>query len=217
MRLAPARVQAAADRRADALASSGDQHDPALHAALPDYTIDLFESNTPTAVPHRGGILRRAFRSTVTDLPEPDAAARAHSERVAAHLRAAIADGGGPHPVLALHGARALCARPRLLRGRGAKARRCRRFRHRARNDAAVRDGARDAGGGDPRGDANAGRSSSSAAAAAGSPPICWSRWPRATRCRRATRYSKSARTSRNASGRRSPATFRRISIASRG
>ncbi len=58
----------------------------------------MFQFNTPTALPHRGGIRRRAFRSTVTDLPEPDAAARAHSERVAAHLRAAIADGGGHIP-----------------------------------------------------------------------------------------------------------------------
>ena len=35
------RVQAAADRRADALATSGDQHDPALHAALPESGLDL--------------------------------------------------------------------------------------------------------------------------------------------------------------------------------
>ena len=33
-------------------------------------------------------------RSTVTDLPEPDAAARAHSDRVTAHIRAAIASCG---------------------------------------------------------------------------------------------------------------------------
>jgi SAM-dependent MidA family methyltransferase len=49
-------------------------------------------------MPHLAGFVRRASRSTVTDLPEPDAAARAHSERVAAHLRAAIADGGGHIP-----------------------------------------------------------------------------------------------------------------------
>jgi len=36
----------------------------------------------------------RALRSTVTDLPEPDADARAHSERVTAHIRAAIASSG---------------------------------------------------------------------------------------------------------------------------
>ena len=36
----------------------------------------------------------QALRSTVTDLPEPDAAARAHSERVTAHIRAAIASSG---------------------------------------------------------------------------------------------------------------------------
>ena len=35
-----------------------------------------------------------ALRSTVSDLPEPDAAARAHSERVTAHIRAAIASSG---------------------------------------------------------------------------------------------------------------------------
>jgi len=36
----------------------------------------------------------RALRSTVSDLPEPDAAARDHSERVTAHIRAAIASSG---------------------------------------------------------------------------------------------------------------------------
>jgi SAM-dependent MidA family methyltransferase len=36
----------------------------------------------------------RALRSTVTDLPEPDAAARAHSERVTAHIRAVLASCG---------------------------------------------------------------------------------------------------------------------------
>ena len=35
------RVQPAADRGADALAASGDQHDPALHAAPPESTLDL--------------------------------------------------------------------------------------------------------------------------------------------------------------------------------
>ena len=33
------RVQATADRSADALAATGDQHDSALHGALPDYTM----------------------------------------------------------------------------------------------------------------------------------------------------------------------------------
>jgi SAM-dependent MidA family methyltransferase len=69
-----------------------------LHAALPDYTIDFLEFNTPIAGSHRNGNLRRTSCSTVTDLPAPDAAARAHSERVAAHLRAAIADGVGHIP-----------------------------------------------------------------------------------------------------------------------
>ena len=148
MRLAPARVQAAADRRADALAASGDQHDPALHAALPDYTLDLVESNTPIAMPHPAGFARRAFRSTVTDLPEPGADARAHSERVAAHIRAAIAADAAPIPFsrymeLALYapglgyyaaGAQKLGAGGDFITAPG--------------NDSAVRDGARDAGGG---------------------------------------------------------------------
>ncbi len=59
-------------------------------------------------MPHAAGFVRRASRSTVTDLPEPDAAARAHSESVTAHIRAAIAAGAGHIPFsrymeLALH------------------------------------------------------------------------------------------------------------------
>ncbi|NCF11716.1 MAG: SAM-dependent methyltransferase, partial [Gammaproteobacteria bacterium] len=39
------------------------------------------------------------MRPTALDqLPEPDATARAHGERVAAHLREAIADAGGALP-----------------------------------------------------------------------------------------------------------------------
>ena len=40
----------------------------------------------------------RRFHSVVTDLPEPDPAARAHSERVTAHLRTAIASSAGRIP-----------------------------------------------------------------------------------------------------------------------
>ena len=57
------------------------------------------------------------------------------------------------HSVRALHGPRAVRAGTRLLRGRRDQARRGRRFRHGAGDDAAVRRGARDAGRGDPRGD----------------------------------------------------------------
>jgi SAM-dependent MidA family methyltransferase len=46
-------------------------------------------------VPHRAAAVRPALRFTVTDLPEPGVAARAHSERVAARLRAAIEAGAG--------------------------------------------------------------------------------------------------------------------------
>ena len=80
------RVQPAADRGADALAASGDQHDPALHAAPPESTLDLARN-----LAHRPPCRTRTAASgdascpTVTDLPEPGAAARAHSERVAAH------------------------------------------------------------------------------------------------------------------------------------
>jgi len=46
-------------------------------------------------VPHRAQEARGTPRAAVTDLPEPGADARAHSERVVAALRAAIAAGGG--------------------------------------------------------------------------------------------------------------------------
>jgi SAM-dependent MidA family methyltransferase len=49
-------------------------------------------------VPHPDGTPWRAIRSLVTDLPEPGAVARAHSERVTAHVRAAIAASGGYLP-----------------------------------------------------------------------------------------------------------------------
>ncbi len=58
--------------------------------------------------------------------------------------------------VRALHGARALRAGPRLLRGRRDQVRRRGRLRHRAGDDAAVRRGACRAGRGDPRRDAAA-------------------------------------------------------------
>jgi len=66
------------------------------------------EFSIPIAVPHRHGILWRTFHSVVTDLPAPGPDARAHSERVTAHIRAAIAAGAGRIPFsrymeLALH------------------------------------------------------------------------------------------------------------------
>src|SRR5258706_1550619 len=53
-------------------------------------------------------------------------------------------------PVLALHGAGALCAGPRLLRRRGAQVRRGGRLRHLSRDLADVREVLRAAGGGGP-------------------------------------------------------------------
>jgi SAM-dependent MidA family methyltransferase len=87
-------MQPAADRGADALASSGDQHDLALHAAAPGIHVRL-----DLNLAHRS--CRRTRQSSpcapvsiVTDLPEPDTAARAHSERVTAHIRSVIASSG---------------------------------------------------------------------------------------------------------------------------
>ena len=118
---------------------------------------------------------------------------RAHSGASRAHIARRDRGGRRLDPVRALHGARALRAGPRLLRGRRDQVRRRGRFRHRAGDDAALRARARGAGRGDPRRGAGAARSSSWAPAAAGSPPICSPRSPRATRCRRATRSSSSS------------------------
>ena len=49
-------------------------------------------------MPHPDGTPWRALRSLVTDLPEPGAAARAHSERVTAHIRVAMAATAGYLP-----------------------------------------------------------------------------------------------------------------------
>ena len=91
------RMQPAADRGADALAASGDQHDPALHAAPPGIHVRLDLNLAHRSCRRtRRRCRRRAFAlHVVTDLPEPDAAARAHSERVTAHIRAAIASSAG--------------------------------------------------------------------------------------------------------------------------
>ena len=75
----------------------------------------------------------------MSDLPLPDADARAHSERVVARIRDDDRRGRRMDPVRALHGARALRAGTRLLRGRRDQARRGRRFRHGAGIDAALR------------------------------------------------------------------------------
>ena len=67
-------------------------------------------------------------------LPEPTPEARAHSDRVAEHIRGDIAASGGWISFAALHGARAVRARARLLQRRGEEARKGGRFRHRAGN-----------------------------------------------------------------------------------
>ena len=128
-------MQPAADRRADALAASGDQHDPALHAAPPGIHVrlDLNLAHRSCRRTRQSATLRA--RSVHRDRSSRTRRRRARPQRArdGAHSRRHRVVAAASHRVLALHGARALCAGSRLLRGRSDQARRRRRFRHRAR------------------------------------------------------------------------------------
>ena len=87
-------VQAAADGRTHALGPPGDQHDLALHASILTLSARLRRNlahrlDSPTPTMHR----------PAPSLPEPDAAARAHSARVVAGVRAELDAAGGWMPL----------------------------------------------------------------------------------------------------------------------